>query len=216
MRAAIFIEPDGILATIGQFSTGRPGDFFEMRPEAIAPLARLKAAGFLLVAESNESGLLQAGFTRTELDRMHESLRRTFSLDDMLVCRHEDGDCCPCRKPRPGLLTEAAFKWHIDFDRSFVIGNRWQDAETARIAGCVSLLIRSPLIGRGHHDYVLNDLPSVVEKIMELKEFEPDRAPYKWLAMATSPCGYLGGVVDLELSEEITAGHESEDGGPAA
>ena len=187
---------------MGRITPGCPADFLNLRLEAVAPLLRLKAAGFLLIAESNESGLLQSGFTRTDLDRMHDSLRRHFSLDDMLVCRHEDADLCPCRKPRPGLLTEAAFKWHIDLNRSFVVGNRWQDAETARMAGCVSLLIRSSFIGRGHHDYVLADLSAVVDKILELKDFEPEKPPYKWLALATSPCGYTGTALDLEICEE--------------
>jgi D-glycero-D-manno-heptose 1,7-bisphosphate phosphatase len=169
MRAAIFIEPAGLLADIDP-TRGGFGRLFELRPEASAPLAALKRAGFLLIADANEHGLLHAGVGRGELDQMHEALRCAFSLDDILVCRHDDGDACPCRKPRPGLVTEAAFKWHLDLERSFVVGNRWQDAEMARMAGCVSLLVKSPWIGRGHHDFVLPDLASVAWKILDLKD----------------------------------------------
>ena len=100
---------------------------------------------------------------------MHDLLRKTFSLDDFLVCPHDETDRCPCRKPKPGLLVEAAFKWHLDLDRSFVISDKWQDAEAARTAGCTSLLINSPFVGKAHKDFVLSDIGAVVEKILRLK-----------------------------------------------
>jgi len=103
------------------------------------------------------------------MDRMHELLRKTFALDDFLVCPHDETDRCPCRKPKPGLLVEAAFKWHLDLDRSFVISDKWQDAEAARTAGCTSLLINSPFVGKAHKDFVLPDISAVVEKILRLK-----------------------------------------------
>ena len=96
-------------------------------------------------------------------------LLKTFGLDDILVCPHDETDRCPCRKPNPGLLVEAAFKWHLDLDRSFVISDKWQDAEAARTAGCTSLLVDSPWLGKVHRDFVLPDLAAVVEKILRLK-----------------------------------------------
>ena len=74
-----------------------------------------------------------------------------------------------CRKPNPGLLVEAAFKWHLDLDRSFVVSDKWQDAEAARSAGCTSLLVNSPWVRTTHRDFVLPDLGAVVEKILRLK-----------------------------------------------
>jgi D-glycero-D-manno-heptose 1,7-bisphosphate phosphatase len=137
---------------------------------AAAPLlAKLKMAGLLLIATTNQPGLSRGYQNRRELDRMHDLLRKTFALDDILVCPHDETDRCPCRKPKPGLLVEAAFKWHLDLDRSFVISDKWQDAEAARTAGCTSLLIDSPWLGKVHRDFVLPDLAAVVEKILRLK-----------------------------------------------
>ncbi len=102
---------------------------------------------------------------------MHDILRRTFPLDDILVCAHDEADHCPCRKPRPGLLIEAAFKWHLNLDHSFVISDKWQDAEAARTAGCTSLLIKSPCVGQVHHDFhSCPDLSGIAEKILHLKQ----------------------------------------------
>jgi histidinol phosphatase-like enzyme len=67
------------------------------------------------------------------------------------------------------LLTEAAFKWHVNLERSFVISNKWQDAEAAHNAGCTSLLISSPWIGKGHRDIVLPKLADVPKKIIRLQ-----------------------------------------------
>jgi D-glycero-D-manno-heptose 1,7-bisphosphate phosphatase len=101
---------------------------------------------------------------------MHDILRRCFPLDDLMVCPHDEADHCPCRKPRPGLLIEAAFKWHLNLDHSFVISDKWQDAEVARTAGCTSLLVKSPWVGNVHHDFVLGDIDAISEKIISLKQ----------------------------------------------
>jgi len=59
----------------------------------------------------------------------------------LLVCYHDDGDACDCRKPRPGLLIRAATKHGIDLASSFMIGDRWKDVEAGRRAGCAAILI---------------------------------------------------------------------------
>ncbi len=173
MRAAIFIEPDGILARTRPKAPIPGTSFYDILPEVVEPLRKLKEADFLLIATGNQGGFLRSGFSRADLDRLEGSLRRAFPLDDILTCRHEDSDYCPCRKPSAGLMMEAAFKWHVALDRSFVIGNRWQDAEAARQVGCVSMLIQSPWVGRGHHDYVLPDLSTAARKVMEVMDWEP-------------------------------------------
>ena len=141
---------------------------FQCNPDAVPPLQRLKAAGFVLIATTNQPGLSSGGLARRELDRMHARLLQHFPLDDVLVCPHDSMSFCPCRKPQAGLLTEAAFKWHLDLDRTFVVSDKWQDADAARLVGCTSLLVKSPWIGCGHRDFVLRDLTEVVDKIFQL------------------------------------------------
>jgi D-glycero-D-manno-heptose 1,7-bisphosphate phosphatase len=170
MRAAIFLERDGILN-----KEGSEGNYpiapmmenqFEPNLEAVEPLNQLKAAGFLLIVTTNQPLLSSGRLGRQQMDRMHARLRQVFPLDDIFVCPHDASDFCPCRKPRPGLFTEAAFKHHIDLDKSFVVSNKWQDAEAARNIGCTSLLIQSPWIGQGHHDVVLPHLQSITERVL--------------------------------------------------
>jgi D-glycero-D-manno-heptose 1,7-bisphosphate phosphatase len=144
-------------------------DEFYLRSEAELPLWRLKQAGFVLVATTNQPGLSTGSLTRHELDRMHARLRERFPLDDILVCPHDESDHCLCRKPRPGLFQEAAFKWKLDLERSYVVSDKWQDAQAADNAGCTSVMVRSPWIGSHHHDFVFPTLEAVVVKILALK-----------------------------------------------
>jgi len=174
MKRAVFIERDAIL---NEVRTGPKHQItpltleeFKVNQAAAAPLRKLKAADFVLIATTNQPGLSRGYQSRRDLDRMHDLLRRTFPLDDLLVCPHDETDHCPCRKPRPGLLIEAAFKWHLNLDHSFVISDKWQDAEAARTAGCTSLLLKSPWVGQVHHDFILPSLDAIAEKILRLKQ----------------------------------------------
>src|SRR5438105_3515221 len=173
MKMGVFIERDGILNTVRverqyQVSPMTREDF-HINSAAVPLMSRLKEAGLLLIATTNQPGLSRGYQSRRELDGMHEKLRGNFPLDDILVCPHDETDRCPCRKPKPGLLMEAAFKWHLNLDRSFVISDKWPDAEAARTAGCTSLLLQSPWVGKAHKDFVLPDIGAVVEKILRLK-----------------------------------------------
>jgi D-glycero-D-manno-heptose 1,7-bisphosphate phosphatase len=173
VKQAVFIERDGVLnqARVERQHQVSPLTLeeFHLNQNAVPLVKKLKAAGLVVIATTNQPGLSRGYQSRRELDRMHMLLRRTFDLDDLLVCPHDETDRCPCRKPKPGLLVEAAFTWHVDLDRSFVISDKWQDAEAARSAGCTSLLLESPWVRTVHRDFVLPNLTSVVDKILMLK-----------------------------------------------
>lgn len=173
MKRAVFIERDGILNEV-QAGPNHPispmtMEEFRVNEKAKIPIKKLKDAGFVLIVTTNQPGISRGYQSRRDLDYMHDHLRRNFPVDDILVCAHEESDECPCRKPRPGLLIESAFKWQINLDQSYVISDKWQDAEAARTAGCTSLLLKSPWIGQGHHDFVLPSLKEIANKIITLR-----------------------------------------------
>ena len=166
------MERDAILVEVKPGLRERipPLTLAEFKPiRAAEPaLRRLKEEGFLLIVTTSQPGLSRGNLSRRELDRMHELLRRVFPLDDLLVCPHDAVDHCSCRKPQPGLLLEAGFKWRLNLDGSFVVSDAWQDARAARLAGCTSLLVRSPWNGNVHRDLVLDDLGQIAAKIVQL------------------------------------------------
>jgi len=61
---------------------------------------------------------------------------------------------CKCRKPRPGLILEAAASLKLDTARSFTVGDRLEDMKTGRAAGTRNILVLSGY-GRGELEYVL-------------------------------------------------------------
>ena len=172
MKSAIFLERDGILndANIANGHAQSPLHMadFRIRPGVVEELTRLREAGFLLIATTNQPGLADGRLCRSELDLMHRFLAHRLPLDEIMVCPHAEDDNCHCHKPEAGLFTEAAFKWHLDMDFSFVVSDKWYDAAAAHVAGCNSILIESPLNGHGHHDFVVKDLAAATDKILGL------------------------------------------------
>lgn len=180
MKLGVIIERDGVL---NQVRTERQQQIspltleeFKINTDAAPLLKQLKAAGMVIIVTTNQPGISRGYLMRRELDRMHDLLRRALPVDDILVCPHDETDDCPCRKPKPGLLAEAGFKWRLSLDRSFVVSDKWPDAQAARSVGCTSLLVKSAWNGTAHHDFVLPDFAEVVKKILQLRAAVPTLA----------------------------------------
>lgn len=189
MKAAVFLERDGVLNQVrvagrNQMPPMRLEEF-HLHEGLREPLAQLKAAGYLLLVTTNQPNVGRGLLPRRELDLMHDSLRRALPIDGVLLCPHEESDRCNCRKPGAGLFTEAAFKWHLDMERSFVISDKWQDASAAFVAGCNSVLIKSPWNGSGHHDFLVNNLAEACQKVLSFNHpVHHVRVPLPDLALA--------------------------------
>jgi histidinol phosphatase-like enzyme len=79
---------------------------------------------------------------------MNAHLRRELPLDAIEVCIHDDADNCECRKPRPGLLLNAAKREGIALDESFMVGDRYRDSDDSLISAELDQAERA-LIGAG-------------------------------------------------------------------
>ena len=150
-RRALFLDRDGTLIHPVHFPS-RPA---ELRLYAhLGPALRaLQGMGFLLVIITNQSGLARGYFTEADLDRMHACLRAELGrmdvrLDGIYYCpHHPEGSipelaiACECRKPRPGLLLQAAEELDIDLARSWFVGDILDDVEAGNLAGCRTVLV---------------------------------------------------------------------------
>jgi len=130
MKLCVFIERDGVLNQVRVERQHQVGPLtleeFKINPDAASLLKKLKAAGLMLIATTNQPGISRGYQARRELDRMHDVLCRAVGLDDILICPHDESDRCSCRKPKPGMFMEAGFKWHLDLERCFVISDKWR------------------------------------------------------------------------------------------
>jgi D-glycero-D-manno-heptose 1,7-bisphosphate phosphatase len=77
------------------------------------------------------------------VEAIHAHLREALRIDDIKVCYHTDSDSCDCRKPKPGMLLDAAEQWGIDLASSIMVGDRWRDVDAGKAAGCRTILIEN-------------------------------------------------------------------------
>ncbi len=144
-RTAVFLDRDGVLNRCLARDGRRVPPFslseLELLDHVPQACQALHEAGFLLVMVTNQPDVSRGTQRRATVESINAFLRRVLPLDDVRVCYHDDSDRCACRKPEPGLLTDAAAEWGIDLSQSFMIGDRDRDIEAGRRAGCRTFLI---------------------------------------------------------------------------
>jgi D-glycero-D-manno-heptose 1,7-bisphosphate phosphatase len=142
---AVFLDRDGVLnrAFVREGKPYPPSGLhdLEILPDAPAALALLKASGFLLLVVTNQPDVARGAQDRATVENIHAVLRRALPIDDFFVCYHDDVDLCDCRKPKPGLLLQAARKHGLDLHGSFLIGDRWRDIDAGHTVGCRTVWI---------------------------------------------------------------------------
>ena len=147
MNRAVFLDRDGVINE-AVVRDGRPlspssiGDV-RLRPGVAEAIRRLRRAGFLIVVVTNQPDVGKGLVRREAVEAIHAELRRRLPIDDIKTCYHVDEDRCACRKPKPGLLLEAARERTIDLGQSVMVGDRWRDIEAGRAAGCRTVLMHA-------------------------------------------------------------------------
>ena len=183
---AVFLDRDGVLnrAFVREGKPYPPAAVGEMEivPGARECLLELKRLGFLLIVVTNQPDVARGRQTREAVEQMHRRLLENLSLDDILTCYHDDGDGCLCRKPRPGLLIEAARKHGLELKESFLIGDRWRDMDAGRAAGSKTILIDYRYRERGPSEEPDARVYSLEEAVAWIVARERGEAPVKTLA----------------------------------
>jgi D-glycero-D-manno-heptose 1,7-bisphosphate phosphatase len=147
MSKAVFVDRDGVLNRSllrnGKLLPPASADQLELLPGVAEACAALRAAGFLLIVVTNQPDVARGTQNRQTVAAIHAVIREKVPLDDIRVCYHDDDDACECRKPKPGLLLQAAKDWDIDIRCSFLVGDRWKDIAAARNAGCRAVQVEN-------------------------------------------------------------------------
>jgi len=145
----VFLDRDGVLnkSVVREGKPYPPDSVEELEVYADVPAGceRLKHAGFLLVVVTNQPDVGRRRQTRAVVEAINKKLSVIIpALDRFEVCFHagaDYGEPCDCRKPKAGMLYRAATALEIDLPSSFMIGDRWQDVDCARAAGCRAIFI---------------------------------------------------------------------------
>jgi D-glycero-D-manno-heptose 1,7-bisphosphate phosphatase len=144
-RKAVFLDRDGVINR-PVVRDGKPFppaglDDLEILPGVEAALQTLRERGFWLCVVTNQPDVARGTQDRSVVEAMHDYLRNRLPLDAFQVCYHDDSDACGCRKPKPGLLVEAAAEHAISLTDSYMIGDRWRDIDCGYSANCTTIFI---------------------------------------------------------------------------
>jgi len=151
MKKAIFIDKDGTLIKNVHYNVDP--ELVQLELSVGKALQLLKENGYLLIVISNQDGIAKGFFTWNDLKKVNEAIQRllapfNISIDAFYYCPHfKEGAIdiyafdCDCRKPRPGLLLNAAKENAVDLEGSWMIGDILNDIEAGNSAGCRTILI---------------------------------------------------------------------------
>ena len=174
LRPAVFLDRDGTLNRI-VVKDGVPNppasvEDLQILPGVQQALDRLRQAGFLLAVVTNQPDVARGTLHFDAAEQINDLLRGRLGLDALLCCYHDDADNCGCRKPRPGMLIDAAQRYGLNLRRSFLVGDRWGYIRAGQLAGCTTVLLRRPYSGYVQADFEAADLPEAAEIILRCKE----------------------------------------------
>jgi D-glycero-D-manno-heptose 1,7-bisphosphate phosphatase len=140
IAAAVLFDRDGTLVVDVPYN----GDPVRVKPVpgARAALDRLRAAGLPIAVVSNQSGVARGLLTTEQVAAVNARVDELLGpFDAVVVCEHGPDDGCACRKPRPGLVLEAARRLGVDPARCVLVGDIGTDVEAARAAGARPVLV---------------------------------------------------------------------------
>ncbi len=150
-HTGVFLDRDGTVNVEMEYLSS-PSQL-QLIPRSARAINELNALGVRVIIISNQSGVARGYFTEERVKEVNEALlamlgREGAYIDDVFYCPHlpsapvqQYAVDCECRKPKPGMLLEAARKHRLRLDQSFVIGDRCVDIETGKAVGAGTVLV---------------------------------------------------------------------------
>ena len=167
-QRAVFLDRDGTINRYVGFLK-RPEDF-QLIDGAAEAIRRINQSGYLAIVVTNQPVIARGDITWEQLEEIHRKMETLLgtegaNLDDIFICPHHPdsgfaGEIpaykiqCSCRKPKPGLLLQAAEKYNIDLSQSWMIGDSQSDVDAGVAAGCQSIMLTDKLDLLGSVDLI--------------------------------------------------------------
>ena len=161
-QKAVFLDRDGTINKYVGFL--RNIDEFELIDGVADAIKKINASGYLAIVVTNQPVIARGEVSFEELEEIHNKMETLLGkegayLDAIYFCPHHphkgyEGERpelkvdCDCRKPKPGMLLNAARDFNIDLSQSWMIGDGENDIKAGRNAGCQTALIGSESCGQ--------------------------------------------------------------------
>ena len=156
-QKAVFLDRDGTINKYVGFL--RNIDDFELLPGVSNAIKTINNSGYLAIIVTNQPVIARGEVTYEELNTIHNKMQTLLGregayVDAIYYCPHHphkgyEGEIpelkieCECRKPKPGMLLEAANDFNIDLVQSWMVGDGENDIKAGKAAGCKTVLIGS-------------------------------------------------------------------------
>ena len=175
MQRAVFLDRDGTIIEDGGYLAD--ASRVRLMPGAIEAMRKFRDRGMMLIVVSNQSGIPRGLITPAQHAEVDARVRALLSgegvlLDAAYYCVHLPEDDCTCRKPRPGMIEQAAREHDIDRVHSFMVGDKLSDVAAGRAAGCITALLGSgkdagatSVIPAARPDHQGDDWPSLLSSM---------------------------------------------------
>lgn len=154
-QKAVFLDRDGTINKYVGFL--RNIDDFELIDGVAEAIKRINASGYLAIVVTNQPVIARGEVTVPQLQKIHNKMETLLGLEGAYVdaiyyCPHHphkgyEGEIpelkidCDCRKPKPGMLLQAAQDFNIDLSQSYMVGDGENDVKAGIAAGCMSVLL---------------------------------------------------------------------------
>lgn len=149
-RKAVFLDRDGVINQ----DTGYVGswDKFVFTDGAIEAIALLRSHSYRIIIATNQSGIARGYYTQDAFSSLSVQMMDVLeasgaAVDAIYACPHHpsvSGDECDCRKPKPGMILQAAEEYGILLQESILVGDKSSDIAAAKQAGVAHTVLVSP------------------------------------------------------------------------
>lgn len=144
---AILLDRDGVINR-ERADYVKSWQEFEFLPGVLPALQRLTTLAIPILIITNQSAIGRGMIAPETVAAIHLQLQEVVTkvggrIDAFFVCPHPPVANCLCRKPKPGLLFQAAHQFQFALDQAVFVGDTITDFEAARAAGCQSILVKS-------------------------------------------------------------------------
>lgn len=181
VEPVVFLDRDNtLIANDGDL--GDPSKV-QLLPGVAEGLKRLKDAGYRLVVVTNQGGVARGRYGEADVDRVHARIAQLVDeesggkrvLDRFYYCPfHPEGTHPeykrehPWRKPRPGMLLQAAVDLGLDLDRGWVVGDQARDILAGRAAGVRTILLGEDetTIQASNPDFIVREFVDAVDTVL--------------------------------------------------
>lgn len=147
MNKAVFFDRDGVLNKERKDYV-KSVDELEIFENIGEIIKKLKNNGFKIVVITNQSAINRNLTSKENILEIHNSIQKNLkksntSIDKFYFCPHTPNENCDCRKPKSGLLINAASDMDIDLKSSWMIGDNDSDIVAGENVGCKSIKIKN-------------------------------------------------------------------------